>query len=312
MTVRRSSRMSKVPRDSAETQWSETATLDGSESVGLVCNEVWGGNSAFYGPVELPGLRGVLYSRASDGTRGGDVHYLSVCGSGLISRACLADVTGHGESVAAISHVTHDLLRRSVNRMDESKVLRKLNLRLCALEDESFATAAALTYFPPTRRLSISYAGHEPAWYFDASAQCWLLWEPVPRPGLSDIALAIEPKARYTRCTRRAAVGDQLLIITDGVLETPNAAGELFGRDRLKQLLHDSGDRAPQTLVPAIIQALREHTVGAPLDHDDVSVLAIEVVDNLKRSALWTALRSRLLPRRRPGDAFKAPMPELR
>jgi serine phosphatase RsbU (regulator of sigma subunit) len=117
-----------VPRNSAQTQRSGTATPDGSESVGLVCNEVWGGNRAFYGPVELPGLRGVLYSQASDGTRGGDVHYLSVCGSGLISRACLADVTGHGESVAAISETMHDLLRRSVNRMDERKVLQRLNV----------------------------------------------------------------------------------------------------------------------------------------------------------------------------------------
>ena len=291
--------MSNEPRTSADTQRSETAAPDGSESVGLVCNEVWGGNSAFYGPVELPGLRGVLYSHASDGTRGGDVHYLSVCGSGLISRACLADVTGHGESVAAVSQATHELLRRSVNRMDESKVLRKLNLRLCALDEESFATAAALTYFPPTRRLSLSYAGHEPAWYFDASTQRWLQLEVVSRPGLFDIALAIEPRTRYTQCTRRAAAGDQLLMITDGVLETPNEAGELFGRDRLKQLLHDSGDWVPQTLVPAIIQALRKHTNGAPLDHDDVSLLAIEIVDNLKHSALWTALRNRLLPRRR-------------
>ena len=34
-----------------------------------------------------------------------------VCGSGLVSRACLADVTGHGESVAVISQTMHDLLR---------------------------------------------------------------------------------------------------------------------------------------------------------------------------------------------------------
>ena len=66
------------------------------ESIGLVCNEVWGGNQAFHGPIELPGLRGALFSQPCGGGRGGDVHYLSVCGSGLISRACLADVTGHG------------------------------------------------------------------------------------------------------------------------------------------------------------------------------------------------------------------------
>ena len=281
------------------------------ESIGLVCNEVWGGNRAFQGPIELPGLRGVLFSQPCEGGRGGDVHYLSVCGSGLISRACLADVTGHGESVAVISQTMHDLLRRSVNRLDERKVLRRLNLSLSKLDDGSFTTAAALTYFPPTRRLSLSYAGHEPAWYYDGSRQRWARLETAQRKGLFDIVLAADPRTRYTRRVRRVAIGDRLLMITDGVLEAPNAAGELFGRERLANLLHNARNQVPQTLVPAIIRALREHTSGARLRHDDVSLLMIEFVDNLKNSTLWTALRNRFLPRRSARNAFKATLPAI-
>ena len=245
------------------------------ESIGLVCNEVWGGNRTFQGPIELPGLRGVLFSQPCEGGRGGDVHYLSVCGSGLISRACLADVTGHGESVAAISQTMHDLLRRSVNRLDERKVLRRLNLSLSKLDDGSFTTAAALTYFPPTRRLSISYAGHEPAWYYDGARQHWSRMETAQRKGLFDIVLAAHPKTRYTRRVRRVAIGDRLLMITDGVLEAPNAAGELFGRERLASVLQTAHDLTPQALIPAIIEELREHTNGTPLHHDDVSILVL-------------------------------------
>ena len=248
------------------------------ESIGLVCNEVWGGNRTFQGPIELPGLRGVLYSQSCEGTRGGDVHYLSVCGSGLVSRACLADVTGHGESVAAISQTMHDLLRRSVNRLDERKVLRQLNLRLSKLDDGSFTTAAALTYFPPTRRLSISYAGHEPAWYYDGSRQRWSRLETAPRDGLYDVVLAADPRTRYTRRVRRVAIGDRLLLITDGVLEAPNAAGELFGRERLASVLQTAHDLAPQALILAINEELCEHTNGTPLHHDDVSILLLEFV----------------------------------
>lgn len=276
------------------------------ESIGLVCNEVWGGNRTFQGPIELPGLRGVLFSQPCEGGRGGDVHYLSVCGSGLISRACLADVTGHGESVAAISQTMHDLLRRSVNRLDERKVLRRLNLSLSKLDDGSFTTAAALTYFPPTRRLSISYAGHEPAWYYDGSRQRWSRLETAQRKGLFDIVLAADPRTRYTRRVRRVAIGDRLLMITDGVLEAPNAAGELFGRERLASVLQTAHDLTPQALIPAIIEELREHTNGTPLHHDDVSILVLEFVDNLGNSALWTALRNRVFGRRRKNEATKA------
>ena len=276
------------------------------ESIGLVCNEVWGGNRTFQGPIELPGLRGVLFSQPCEGGRGGDVHYLSVCGSGLISRACRADVTGHGESVAAISQTMHDLLRRSVNRLDERKVLRRLNLSLSKLDDGSFTTAAALTYFPPTRRLSISYAGHEPAWYYDGSRQRWSRLETAQRKGLFDIVLAADPRTRYTRRVRRVAIGDRLLMITDGVLEAPNAAGELFGRERLASVLQTAHDLAPQALILAIIEELRAHTNGTPLHHDDVSILLLEFVDNLESSALWTALRNRVFGRRRKNEATKA------
>jgi sigma-B regulation protein RsbU (phosphoserine phosphatase) len=268
-------------------------------AVGLVCNEVWGGNRAFTGPIELPGMRGILFSQPCEGARGGDVHYLSVCGSGLLSRVCLADVTGHGESVAAVSQTMHELLRRSVNRMDQRKVLRKLNLRLSELDDGSFTTAAVLTYFPPMRRLSVSYAGHEPAWYYEASNQRWSQLEPTQRRGLFDIVLAVEPRTRYTQRVRRVALGDRLLMLTDGVLEAPNESGDLFGRKGLSNVLQSAHDLETEALVSAIMEKLREHTNGAALHHDDVSLLMIEFVDNLESPALWTALQNRLFRRRR-------------
>jgi sigma-B regulation protein RsbU (phosphoserine phosphatase) len=191
----------------------------------------------------------------------------------------------------------HELLRRSVNRMDQRKVLRKLNLRLSELDNGSFTTAAVLTYFPPTRRLSISYAGHEPAWYYEASNRRWLQLETVHRRGLFDIVLAAEPRTRYTQRVRRVAVGDRLLMITDGVLEAPNEAGNLFGREGLSSVLQSAHDLEPEALVPAITEKLREHTNGATLYHDDVSLLMIEFVDNLESPALWTALQNRFFRR---------------
>lgn len=268
------------------------------ESPGLVCNEIWGGNRIFHGPIELPGIQGVLFTQPCDGARGGDVHYLSVCGSGLLSRICLADVTGHGESVANVSQTMHKQLRASINGWDERKVLRRLNHRLSALGGKSFTTAVALSYFPPTRRLSISYAGHEPAWYYNASLRRWSQLEPVERKGLFDIMLAADPNARYTRRVQRTRAGDRLLMITDGVLEAPNDTDGLFGRERLTDILEAECDRNPQELVLAVVDALYNHTNGAPLHHDDVTVLMIEFVENMDRTALSTMLYNRLFRRK--------------
>jgi len=274
-------------------------TRTGNDPVNLVCTELWGGNRGFHGPIELPGIRGELFSQQREGARGGDVHYLSVCGSGLLSRACLADVTGHGQSVADVSQAMYELLRRSVNRIDERKVLRRLNLLLPRLGDQSYTTAVALTYFAPTRRLSISYAGHEPAWYYESATGNWSQLEPSHRRGLFDITLAAVPRTRYTRSTRRVAYGDRLLLMTDGIVEAPNNAGELFGRKRLGNVLRSTENCSPATLVDAIIKKVVEHSNDSSLLHDDVSLLAIEFVDNLQSPALSTMLRNRLLRRLR-------------
>ena len=124
---------------------------------GFTCGEVRGGNGVTHHLVELPGLRGVLYSRPCEGAHGGDIHYLSKCGSGLMSRVCLADVAGHGEAVSAIGRGIHDHLRRSVDVIDERKVLSRFNERLNAEDVRAMTTVVLATYYPP-RRASVGQA----------------------------------------------------------------------------------------------------------------------------------------------------------
>lgn len=121
--------------------------LDGS-STGFACGEVRGGNGIAHSAVGLPGMRGVLYSRPCVGASGGDVHYLSVCGSGLMARVCLADVAGHGPTVAATGREIHAHLQRSVDVIDDRKVLGQLNTRLERTGLSTMTTAVLATLLP--------------------------------------------------------------------------------------------------------------------------------------------------------------------
>ena len=68
------------------------------------CMEIWGGNQAVESAVSTPGLDVWVYSRPFQGAvHGGDVHYVSLCGGGIVTRMIVADVSGHGESVAEFS-----------------------------------------------------------------------------------------------------------------------------------------------------------------------------------------------------------------
>ena len=68
----------------------------------LSCGEIWGGIRNCDDDVASAGLTASLYSFASDGGKGGDIYYLSLCESNMLTRMILADVIGHGEDVNTI------------------------------------------------------------------------------------------------------------------------------------------------------------------------------------------------------------------
>ncbi len=140
--------------------------------------EVWGGNRAADTRVELTGLNAWVYSKPYQGQReGGDIHYLSSCASGRVSRLLVADVSGHGTKVASIAVALRDLMRRNVNHADARRVVASLNREFAeAAQGEDgaggtglaggFATAIVASYWGPTRMLTLCNAGHpRPIWW---------------------------------------------------------------------------------------------------------------------------------------------------
>jgi sigma-B regulation protein RsbU (phosphoserine phosphatase) len=272
----------------------------GSGTLSLACGEVHGGNEPIHRAVSLPGLEGVLYSHPCHGARGGDVHYVSVCGSGLLARICVADVVGHGELVAKISTQMHAHLRRSVDVIDERRIFRTLDRRLQELGLRAMTTAAIVTYYPPSRRLTISYAGHPPAWIRSGSDSQWrrLHVEGEDTPGIAmNMPLGTGFGSDYRRTRRRMAIGDRLLLITDGVLDAENAAGEEFGITGVERVLAATSDADAGTVVQALLDALARHSGGDRPQHDDVTIFLGEIVAGPRGPALWHVLKNRLLTR---------------
>ena len=81
-----------------------------------------GWNQAVERSVETAGLKIWVYSRPyGKAHRGGDVHYLSSCESGRVTRMLLADVSGHGESVSQVAVALRDLMRQNVNYIKQAR-----------------------------------------------------------------------------------------------------------------------------------------------------------------------------------------------
>lgn len=276
---------------------SADATSD-AESTRLSCAQVRGGNTAVSESLNLPGARAVVFSRPAASGRGGDVHYVSVCGSGLISRFCLADVVGHGETVAAVSDEIHRVLRRLMNRLDHRYVLRRLNRVLVRKGLSAVTTAAMATYFPPSRTLSYSYAGHPPGWWYRKVEGSWrrLAVPPSDEPDTEEFvngALAVTTDASFTRSRLRVEPGDRFLLVTDGIIETFDPKMQLFGTVRLEELLNRRRGETIDALSHAILSELERFSGDSALAHDDVTLLLIEFTK--PPGMLGQMVRNRLL-----------------
>jgi adenylate cyclase len=79
----------------------------------------------------------------------------------------------------------------------------------------------------------------------------------------------------YTAAVHRLRPGDTLCLITDGVTDARNAAGELFGRARLERRLAGLGAAASATTVAASIRADVEGFVAGSEPADDLAILVV-------------------------------------
>lgn len=90
------------------------------------------------------------------------------------------------------------------------------------------------------------------------------------RPSL---VLGAMPGIRYRAGELQLAPGDAIYLYTDGIVEQPDASGELYGDDRLLKTLSGSACRR-QDLLDAVIADVRRHAVGAE-QADDCTQLVI-------------------------------------
>ncbi|HEV8076451.1 MAG TPA: PP2C family protein-serine/threonine phosphatase, partial [Candidatus Acidoferrum sp.] len=246
----------------------------------MQCMEVWGGSQLTSSGVELGGLDVWVYSKPfGEAQRGGDVYYVSSCASGRISRLLLADVSGHGQSVASTAADLRTLMRRFVNRLDQKEVVRLLNEQFTALSRHgSFATAVLTTFFAPTRRLSLCNAGHPRPLLFSAIEGRWSLLghghDHPEKKALSNIPLGMFQIADYEQLDVELDPGDCLVSYTDALMESCDADGEMLGEEGLLRIANLLGNVPGEKLIPALLQEIGER-FPQNLAADDVTLLVV-------------------------------------
>jgi phosphoserine phosphatase RsbU/P len=239
----------------------------------MQCMEVWGGNQLTERGVEFGGLDAWVYSKPfGEAHSGGDVYYASSCATGRISRLLLADVAGHGKSAASAAADLRTLMRRFVNRLDQTEFVGLLNRQFAALSNAGvFATAVVTTFFSPTRRLMVCNAGHpRPILYRAAKRR----WEFLGDMAFGNLPLGILEMADYQQFDVELEPGDCLLSYTDALIESFDADGEMLGESGLLRIVRLLGDLDPSQLIPTLLREIGER-YPQNLSEDDVTVMVV-------------------------------------
>lgn len=285
----------------------------------MTCMEVWGGSQLTQRTVELAGLDAWVYSKPyGQANRGGDVYYASSCATGRIARLLLADVSGHGNVVAATAADLRTLMRRFVNTLDQTEFVGLINRQFAKLSQAgSFATAVIATYFAPSRRLIVSNAGHPRPLIYRAESQEWnfLGHEGEETVQGSNLPLGIMDVEEYEQFDVELQPGDCVLYYTDALIESRDADGEMIGEAGLLRIMRLLGDVEPQALTKTLLEEIA-HRYPENLSDDDVTVLLVRANGRLARYPLkdkiWAQLRmiGSLIRGINP-SAERPPLPDL-
>ncbi len=255
------------------------APIAGSPAEHMKCLEVCGGSQLTTRGLVIGGIDAWVYSKPyGQSPRGGDVYYASSCAAGRITRLLLADVSGHGKTVAGIAADLRVLMRRYVNRPDQSEFVRLLNQQFAALSrDGAFATAIVTTFFSPNRRLVLCNAGHPRPILYRASKEEWsLLGEDRPKPQASpaNLPLGILSMTEYEHFDLNLEPGDRVVTYTDALIESSDADGEELGENGVLRLLKLLGNAQPEKLITELLGEIAER-YPENLSTDDVTVLLL-------------------------------------
>ncbi len=223
-------------------------------------------------PESLPALKGYSVSSAYHPAHevGGDFFQVIAqpAGSGLAGAALivLGDVSGKGLKAAmTVSLLVGTARTLAEQSSDPAWILTGLNRRLEGRMQNGFVTCLVLR-LEPSGKCMAANAGH---------LSPFLNHDEMQLPAA--LPLGVVSDGGYENMAFLMAPGDHLTLYTDGLVEARNAARELFGFDRVRNLIATNPDA----------QTASEAAVAFGQD-DDITVLTVTRVPTGAESATLT------------------------
>jgi len=185
----------------------------------------------------------------------------------------IGDVAGHGIPAALLMANAYALLRLRSNLPGSiSDVVSDVNTQLTKDVKESgrFMTLFYLVIDVRDKSLKWIRAGHDPAIVYDPAQD---RFEELKGVGT---AIGIDEEVTFEENTRADLKKGQLIILaTDGVWESRDAQGNMFGKDRIYEIIRQHAHQSSQVILGTLIDALNNH-IQESKSEDDVTLVVIK------------------------------------
>ncbi len=184
----------------------------------------------------------------------------------------MADVTGHGTPAAVVMAMTHVIMHSySSTFRHPSTALKVANEKLnFHLAPTFYVTMFYGVLDLENMKFRYCSAGHEPMFLFRSRGQ---KLEPLKTE--HGFPLKLMECDEYDEKEVTLETDDKLILFTDGIVELRDPDKNLFGPERLQQLILKYHHLPPQPFIDAIIQEVNAFMGEAPFK-DDVTLMVIQ------------------------------------
>jgi len=219
-------------------------------------------------PKSIPRYDGWLIDVFYEAARevGGDFYDFIELGDGRIG-IITGDVSGKGVPAAMVMATCRTALRGAANdaAATPGEVLARTNEILVPdLPPVMFVTCLFMALDRATGDIVVANAGHNLPYLRGRGG--------VREVRATGLPLGLMPDMEYEEITATIAPGESVLLLSDGVTEAHGEDGEMFGFERVVDLVEAS---AGETAVNAVKEALISFTPDGAEQEDDVTILGI-------------------------------------
>jgi sigma-B regulation protein RsbU (phosphoserine phosphatase) len=187
----------------------------------------------------------------------------------------IGDVAGKGISAALLMATIQSTMRTQLSatngdgprHFSTAKLVSTLNRQLYATTGlEKYATFYFALWDEASNALTYTNAGHP--------APLLLRGSEFETQDSNGTVVGAFPLARYEERTVSLRPGDLLVAYTDGITEPENAYGEMYGEERLRELLLKHGAADSSEIIARTMEAVVEWTGSSELQDDMTMIVA--------------------------------------